>query len=298
MTYTYALHGLNFNLPFPCPFLPLVETDAAPDVTVAYGEVPRELSGAEASDDSWKTGFCWQAAPGRYLLRGGMKSGRFLAQGGNRVTLHLNEKAVDERVLTHSVAAALLRQRGFLVLHASTANTQRGAIALCGQSQAGKSTTLAAMLKSGCEMVSDDITILRLDGNGRVEVVPGTAMMHLWEDAAQGVGLDVSGFDRHPMRRGKAAVSASGLPCIEPVPLGSLCILEPCGVEHPVIVPVAGADKLDALMKCVYGPLFPEEHPALFTLFSTTAGQTDIFRLQRPESGWTVDKVTDLILNG
>ena len=71
MTYLYSFYGLIISLPFPCPFLPRIETDAVPDVTVLYGPVPRELDDAVASEDSWTTGYCWQAAPGRYLLRGG-----------------------------------------------------------------------------------------------------------------------------------------------------------------------------------------------------------------------------------
>lgn len=301
MTYSYAVYGLNFNLPFPCPFLPRIGTDSAPDVTVVYGPVPRDLAGAAASDDSWDTGFCWQAAPGRYLLRGGMRSGRFLVEGGNRVTVHRNADAEDERLLfhlLHPVTAALFRQRGFLVLHASAANTPAGAIALCGKSRSGKSTTLAAMLRNGCAMVSDDITILRLAANNRVEVVPGAARMHLWEDAAQGVGLDVSGYSRHPMRRGKAALSAPGEPCRGPAPLHKIYILEPGTGENLSLSCLKGTDKFDALLECVYGPLFREEHPGLFTLFSSAAEQADMFRIRRPASHWTVDEVVREIVDG
>jgi len=301
MTYTYTVYGLTINLPFPCPFLPCIETDATTDVTVTYGPVPRELVGAVASDDSWETGFCWQAAPGRYLLRGGMRAGRFLVEGGNRVTVHRNANAEDDRILfhlLHAVTAALFRQRGFLVLHASTANTPAGAISLCGKSRAGKSTTLAAMLQGGCMMVSDDITILRFAANNRVEVVPGAARMHLWEDAAHGVGLDVSGFNRHPMRRGKAALPAPGEPCRGPLPLHRLYILEPGTEENVSLSRLRGTDKFDALQECVYGPLFREEHPSLFTLFSSAAEQADIFRIQRPAGRWTVDEVVKVVIDG
>ena len=61
------------------------------------------------------------------------------------------------------------------MLHASTADTPADAIALCGKSKAGKSTTLAALLQKGCVMISDDMTILRLAKDGRVEVVAGSA---------------------------------------------------------------------------------------------------------------------------
>ncbi|HEX9022751.1 MAG TPA: hypothetical protein VF799_02825 [Geobacteraceae bacterium] len=301
MTYTNVLFGLTISLPFPCPFLPGAETDSAADVTLTCAPVPKELPDAVASDDTWEMGFCWQAAPGRYLLKGGRRAGRFLVEDGSWVMLHRNPEAEDERLmfhLLHAVTAALLRQRGFLVLHASTVNTPAGAIVLCGKSRAGKSTTLAAMLANGCQMVSDDITVLRLAANGRAEAVPGTALVHLWEDAAQGVGMDAVGSGRHPLRRGKAALTLRGAPCPDPVPLRRLCMLEPCEGGDVRALRLEGVDKLDALMDSVYGPLFPEEHPGLFTLFSSVAAQADIFRIQRPVGLWTVDEIVRAVLDG
>lgn len=301
MTYTYTAYGLTVSVPFVCPSLPAASADAVPDVTVVYGTVPMKLAGAVASNDNWDSGFCWQAAPGRYLLRGGLRAGRFLVEDGNRVTLDRNSAAEDERLLfhfLHSVTAALFRQRGLLVLHASSANTPAGAIALCGKSRAGKSTTLAAMIQNGCTMVSDDLTILRRAANGCTEVLPGTAMMHLWDDAAQGVGLDVSGLSRHPMRRGKAALQAPGKQCLVPAPLHKIFILEPCTGKNIRLSRLCGTDKFDALLESVYGPLFGEEHPGLFTTFTSTAAQTDIYRIKRPEGRWSVDEVVELILNG
>ncbi|ABQ25554.1 hypothetical protein [Geotalea uraniireducens] len=301
MTYAYSFHGLTLSLPFPCPFLPRVETVSAPDVTVVYGPVARELEHAMATDDSWAAGYCWQAAPGRYLLKGGMKSGRFLVEGGTSITLQRNENAEDKRILfhlLHPVTAALFCQRGLLALHASTAHTPAGTIALCGRSQAGKSTTLAALLqKKGCAMVSDDITIVRCAAHDRVEVVAGSSVMHLWDDAAYGIGLDISGCDRHPVRRGKAALTAPSMPSSGATLLRKLCILEPGTGKIVGVSRVTGADKLDALLECVYGPLFQEEHPGLFPLFSATAEQADIFRIRRPESRWSLDDVVSVILD-
>lgn len=301
MTYTYSVYGLTYELPLHCPFLSSCETHTASDVTVVYGSVSHELADAEASDDTWEMGFCWQAAPGRYLLKGGRKAGRFLVEEGQRVTLHRNEGAEDERLLfhlMHSVTAALFRQRGFLVLHASTVKTKNGAIVLSGKTRAGKSTTLAAMLQKGCGMVSDDITVLCLDANSRVSVVPGLAMMHLWEDAAQNIGMDVSSVSRHPLRPGKAALPAPAEPCSGLVPVTKLCIIEPFPGEKVTIQRPMGKDKLDALMDCVYGPLFPKEHENLFTVFSAVAGQTEILRIQRPERRWTLDDVVKAVFHG
>jgi hypothetical protein len=301
MTYSYTLHGLTLNLPFACPFLPEAGNDTAPDVTLTNGPVQKELSGATAIHDTWEMGFCWQAAPGRFLVKGGRKSGRFFVEHGSRITLHRNPEAEDERLmfhLLHPVSAALFRQRGLLTLHASTVNTPAGAIALCGRSGTGKSTTITAMLNNGCNIISDDVTVLRFGSDGRVEAAPGSPRMHLWEDAAKRLGLDTERLGIHPIRRKKRALIAPGEHCPAPAPLRKLCILDPCSGDVIKMSRMKGTDKLDALMDCVYGPLFREEHPDLFALFSTTVEQADIFHIQRPEGRWTVNEIVQAVLNG
>jgi len=301
MTYTYEFFGLTLSLPFLCPFLPETKNDSEPDVTLTCGQVPNELSDAVATNDTWEIGYCWQAAPGRFLITGGRKSGCFLVEDGSRITMQRNPEAEDERILfhlLHSVTAALFRQRGLLTLHASTVNTHAGAIVLCGRSGAGKSTTLTAMLHSGCGMISDDVTVLRFNAVGRVEAAPGSRRMHLSEDAARCLGLNVSGLGSHPMRRAKRALTAPGELSHVPIQLRKLFILESSSGNEFRISGLKGAAKLNALMDCVYGPLIREEHPELFALFSATAAQADIFRIQRPEGRWTVDEVVKAVLNG
>ncbi len=298
INYRYTFYGLIFQLPFPCPILPVAPLDAPPDVTVIYGRVPKILENALASDDSWISGFCWQASPGRFLLRGGRRSGRFLVEDGKHVTVERNPATDDDCMLfhlLHSVTAALLRQRGFLVLHANTAHTPRGAIAVSGKSGAGKSTTLAALLQRGCAMISDDITALRIGTDGQVVAVPGAAQIHLWDDAAGRLEINTSGFNRHPLSRMKAAFPTRSGRCTEPSPLRRIYLL---GVHHDDNLHIScltGMDKFAALQDCIHGPFFQEEHTGAFPLFSAAA-QVDVFRIKRPEGRWTVDEVVEVIL--
>src|SRR6185369_10421226 len=103
-------------------------------------------------------------------------SGRFLVEGGRRITLYRNPTAKDVRLCAHllaAVIAALLRQRGLLVLHANVVTTPRGAVAITGASGAGKSTTQAALMSLGCRMVTDDITVVSMGSDGRILALPG-----------------------------------------------------------------------------------------------------------------------------
>ncbi len=300
INYRYTFYGLTFQLPFASPMLPVAPPDTPPDVTVVYGHVPERLENVTASDNSWKLGFCWQASSGRFLLRGGRRSGHFLVEGGKNVTVERGPASEDGRILfrlLHSVTAELLKQRGFLVLHANTILTPRGAIVVAGKSGTGKSTTLAVMLRLGCTMISDDITALRIGTNGQVEAIQGGGQIYLCDDAANRLNIDFSRFNRHPLRRRKVAIPIQSGHSTKPVPLWRFYLLDIHKGDNLHISCLTGMDKFKALQGCIDGPLSPEEHTGMFPLFTATT-QVEVFRIKRPEGRWTVDEVVEVILHG
>ena len=295
MIHAYTAYGLTFHLSFPCPILPLAAPDAEPDVTVVDGPVPRQLSAPVAQDQSW------QAEPGRFLLKGGRYAGRFLVESGRRVTLQRSSTAEDQALGFHfldSVLAATLRQNGLLILHANSVVTPRGAVAVSGESGAGKSTTLAALLQRGCTMLADDVTVLRLGIDGRVEVLPGPPQYCLCEDAAQRLGQDIAGLPRHRKRNKKFVVPAHAAIAKTPLPLRALYLLRSHPGSELRVRCLNGAEKFDAMQEAIYGPLLPEEHPSQFPLFAALTSQVKVFRMERPEQGWTLDAVAEALLHG
>jgi hypothetical protein len=290
---TYKIYGLAISTPFLCPTLKEAVIDGQPDVVVSEGVVPRSLDAPIA------TGLSWQAEPGRYLLRGGRRAGRFLVENGTKITLERNPEAEDEMLaffFLDAVLAALLRQRGLLVLHANAAVTPSGAVAVSGKSGAGKSTTLAALLARGCRMLADDITVLELTEDGRVQALPGIPQMHLAEDAAAGLGADVSGLQRYKWRRMKAAVPTHAEMAVGPAPLQALYLLETADRDDLHCCPLEGIEKFAALQECVYGPLLAGEHPQVFPLFAAVAAQVELFRIERPAARWTAGEIVSLML--
>ena len=295
MPLTYTIYDLTISVPFPCPPITPAAADAKPDVIVSDGAVPRAFSSPHAE------GPFWQAEPGRFLFRGGHRSGRFLAEGGTRVTLERNPAAEDEMLCFHfldAVLAAILRQRRLLVLHANAAVTPRGAIAVSGESGAGKSTTLAALLQRDCAMLSDDITALRLGDDGSVRALPGIPLLHLSEDSAAGLGRDIAGLPRHQWRRMKAAIPTQAAMATQPARLRALYLLQTHLGDDLRVQALTGTEKFAALQGCVYGPLLPQEHPGQFPLLAAFADQVSIFRIERPGALWAVPDVTNVILNG
>jgi len=291
VTYTYRAYGLVIRVPFACPSLvPCVDE---PDVTVREAAVPRRLDGAPMSDPSF------DAAPGQFLFRGGAQGGRFLVQGG-AVTLERNGQANDAtlaRQFTDRILAAVLFHRGFLVLHADALVAPDGtAIVVAGESGAGKSTTLAAVLDQGATMLSDDVTVLGGDGEGRVQVLPGAAQLHLTKDAVEGLGYEIEPGQLQPWRRMKAAIATHAGMAERPVRLAALYVLETWPEEYVATNMLAGRRKFEALQACMYGPMFADEHLGVLPVMSALMDHVVFWRLYRPQRGWSVaDVVTEIL---
>ena len=82
------------------------------------------------------------------------------------------------------VMGFVLRRRSVLALHASAVCIGGQAVALCGESQAGKSTTAAALALRGIPVLCEDITPL-IEEDGRFQVDPGYPRVCLWPDAVE-----------------------------------------------------------------------------------------------------------------
>lgn len=296
MTYHYTVFSLVISFPFPCPFLQLIPVTDEPDIEVIEGSVPRILENSVLSDQNW------QAAPGRFLLRGGRRVGRFLVLNGNRITIQRSPHAEDEllwAILLNSVLAALLHQRGLLVLHANVIVTPRGVVAISGDPGAGKSTTIATLIKQGCLMVTDDLTALQLSPENQIIALPGLPKMNLCEDAALRLGYDSKNLQRSPIFGNKFIIPVTH-DCMEarPVVLNTIYLLQTYSGNQLRLTSLSGVEKFAALQDCIYGPQFVEELPDLFKFSSILIDQVNIVRLERPSNGITIDKVIGTILHG
>lgn len=83
------------------------------------------------------------------------------------------------------VLALWLHLKGDLVLHASAVAWEGGAYALLGDKGAGKSTTAAALLACGAQLVTDDLLRLRWADAGPPLCEPAYAQVKLTEPSAK-----------------------------------------------------------------------------------------------------------------
>lgn len=194
----------------------------------------------------------------------------------------------------HGVVAALvLAQQGRFALHASTVEIDGCRVAVSGSSGAGKSTTALALVQRGATPVADDVTV--------VEVVDGVATTESFgrharvaRDTAARLGIDLSAAGETPGISGKAALDWP------PAPRGTLdilAIIQPADVSSPVVEFVSGLAALAAIAPHsyfwkVFSGLYPGE---LFAWRAQVADAVQVVRIRRPDTGWTVPQVAELI---
>lgn len=290
-TITYTAWGLNIASCLELPgFLPGTQ---APDVTIRFHEVPAALHGAEHS------GVCFDAGPGRFLLRL-QDIARYLVVDGKEIHIEPAPGAEPDAIrlfLLGSVIGALLHQRGILPLHASAIRVNGSAIAFAGDSGVGKSTLAAAFLKRGKTMVADDICAVTVENNTPL-VWPGSPNLKLWHDALQKLDEDPASLARvrASMEKYRYPVETGFDP--QPLPLRKLYILRATNEDRFAMDRLSGAEKLNVLLNITYRFGFlkglggKNQH---FRQCAAIGRQTEVSRVRRPRDGFRIEELIDLL---
>ena len=82
-----------------------------------------------------------------------------------------------------------LHLRGRMILHASAVNWRGHAFGFLGDKMAGKSTTAAAFLRDGAQLLTDDLLVFDMSDTARPMVQPAFAQLKLSDDSAAAVAI-------------------------------------------------------------------------------------------------------------
>lgn len=118
---------------------------------------------------------------GIFSIRQGREIRVALDNGADLDSLHL--------FLTGNIFAFLLLQRGFMVLHASSACVDGHAAAFLGMPGSGKSSLAAALYQIGHTILVDDVTAVDLNSKP-ASVIPAFPQIKLDVEAARSLGID------------------------------------------------------------------------------------------------------------
>lgn len=226
----------------------------------------------------------------RFIIGG---VGRFEVESGSTIRFQRDsgDKSVqvsdsDIRVfLLGSCMGAILQQRKILTLHASCATFNNKAVAIAGQSGAGKSTTLACLIGADFKMISDDISAIDRTDNSFM-VRPAYPQIKLNPDSTEYVSWPRSKLRWINRFRSKYARQTNDDFQPNASRISTLLILEQCkDAKNLTLNSVHGANKLTKLYEHLYRPEFHQGlkvRTPFFMEMGKLVEDTSVFTLRRP----------------
>lgn len=146
----YSAYSLIIGSELPLPEWP--EANGEPDILIRVGTVPKVPCNATLNSE----------------LAIHNSAGAFQITNGREIVVDPLPGADPNAVrllLLGRMMAYLLRQRGWLPLHASGVTFRQRSVLFLGHSGAGKSTTAAAFHRAGHQIVTDDVAPVRISDN-------------------------------------------------------------------------------------------------------------------------------------
>lgn len=192
MNHAYRLAALKIESALALPDLPPWDGPATAQTDIAFrlGAVPPRLEAPDRVEAIFQT-----RGRDEYLLTL-PGTGRILVHHGREVTVDAERGAdpVNTRaLLTGPIQAVLWHQRGLLPLHANAVAIGGRAVALAGNAATGKSALAATLAQQGHENLADDICVVDVDAP-RVTALPGVALLRLWRDTLDALGVAPDGL--------------------------------------------------------------------------------------------------------
>jgi hypothetical protein len=184
------------------------------------------------------------------------------------------------------VLGTVVLQRGLLALHASAANVEGRAVAVCAASGTGKSVTAAAMYRRGFPLVTDDVLAVSLQGPDAL-VIPAYPLVKLWPEGAQALDLSQGSLEGIAPGAGRLVLDARRGFRRGPLPLGAIVSLEVSNEREPTATELVGGKATATLVEHSYGTSALRQAVGLaphFEQITELVRRTRVIRLTVPRS--------------
>lgn len=244
--FNYRAFGLTINSEIPLPELVPCPEDGK--VIIRLGKVPESLLNPVA------TGVCFQASPGKFLLRI-ENVAVYYVDSGNYIQIEPFPGASEDDIrlfLLGSVMGAVLHLNGLFPVHGSSIEVNGKAVIFSGISGSGKSMLAAAFKNNGNKILSDDISAVSFNANQQAIIHPGFPRLKLWHDSLIKLGESLDNLPRVRNQIDKVWLDANDNFSVNPLPLSMIYMLGMLPAENSKIEPLRGVDKFNALKNNTY----------------------------------------------
>ncbi|MBX2849143.1 MAG: hypothetical protein KTR16_12530 [Acidiferrobacterales bacterium] len=223
----------------------------------------------------------------------------FLIENGRQIIYQKIGDSHDDDVrafLLGSCLGAILIQRDFLVLHASTVEVDDGCIVCVGRSTAGKSTLAATFLQSGFSIISDDVCAIGADNC----VIPGVPRVKINQDTADFLNIDTSALKViRAVCDGKFSLPLGDRFCSEKLPIRAIYELAVGKDEMSITRPSGQFECFSVINRNLYRPRYVkalEKSKPIFEQECELASTVPVFKITRPMAQKSSDQIQKIIL--
>jgi len=178
MKHYYKAFNFIIETEIEIPILMTYEGDAAPDITIEFGD----LSSYDTEEVADKPVLLKEKNCFVYRVK---EVGLLRVLDGSHVTVDPIENVPVQLMnlyLLGSCMGIIFQQRGILALHGSCVYNGEKAVLISGESGAGKSTLAAEFLKNGWQLVTDDLAVVD-EIDGEFYVRSSYPSQKLWQDS-------------------------------------------------------------------------------------------------------------------
>lgn len=297
--YRYRLSGLCVASEFALPMRTVLDAVQAdpPDVIFTLGDIPASL--AEVTH----RGANWTANTHSFLLEL-PDIGRFLSEGGRKLTVSPAPGVPLDDILvfvTGTAFAAILYQRGAMLLHASAVVHRDRAHLFCAPSGTGKSTLAGALSRAGATFLADDVCSIEQDSCKPPLVRGDGRCLRLYPDSIERVGLGagVGTRVRRRLEKFHVAVDQPARSTADSAPLGAIFILGNSNAGAPPgITRLKSLDAAQALLRETYRrrlALAYSSQGDVAMRAATLLSHVPVFHLRRPRDFASLDECVAMI---
>jgi len=292
--YFYKAFTLNINSEISFPELALNKNSKSHqtyDVTISLGDVIEN-----GLIQPLVSGLYYQLKPNEFWLHIPSVA-RFLVTSGNKIIIAPYRGVAEDSWRTFVLGPcirALLIQRDFFILHGATLKQGEHSICFMGDYNMGKSTLLAAFLKKGYSMLSDDICLV----NSQHHVIPGLPHIELWEDSASLLNIKTDAHRKVRPHINKFTIPFDQQFCETKLPIKTIYILT--RKKQLEIQPkfLSGDDKIQYLQRITYNRIFVtglKKDKLYLKYCENLADKINIVLINRPISHPQLEKYIQLI---